>query len=410
MEIIKSTTWLLSGNIISSIFGVIFVIFAARFLGPSEWGIVAAVTGFIPILMSVTDLGVNAALFQYAASRWIKDEAAAFKAYRTAFLIRILTLGAAFAVLLGLAKYISLLIFGLDEILLTVFSGIGLIVISLFDFQVFALQSKQSWKVAAALTSLVNILRVFLLLFLWKQNLITVSSVLIAYIGSALFLFIISLFWLRGLPRFEFGSKKLAQSLASFSLWMAGNKMISTVSSRIDVLILISTLGSFETGIYAAANRLALGVPLVAGSFSTVLAARFASLKTASQARAFFLKSVGLSAIFAVGILVGVFLAPFIVSFLGNEYQRSLPVLRWLLLAIIPLAMSTPAVVALTYYLKKPKIITSMAVLQLIIVVLINYLFIPSLGIWAAVWAVGISQLSTTIITYFFAIRYLYRQ
>lgn len=406
---VKGTSWLLFGNVISALFGIIFVIFAARFLGPEGWGLVAAVTGLIPILISLTDLGVNASFFQYAAGRWTTNKEDAQKAYRTALAIRLLTLGVTFFFLIVLAKQISELAFGSKDFQLAIFAAIGLVGVSLSDFQVFAIQSKQSWKLASAFISAVNIIRVVCIFFLWQGNLITVQSVLISYVGSSFILFFISLFWLSGIPKLEGGWRDLTKSFASFSAWMAGNKIVSTISSRVDVLILIQLAGSFETGIYAAANRLAMGVPLVAGSFATVLAARFAAFNEIDQVRSFFKKSVALSSIFAGGIVAGIFLSPFIISFFGEEYQRSVQVLQWLLVAIIPLALSTPAVVVLIYYFKKPEIVTYMAVVQLVIVIFVNYVFIPSLGIWAPVWAVGISQFLTTTITYFYALKYLYK-
>lgn len=408
-KVARSTSTLLAGNVASSVFGIVFVIIAARTLGPDNWGIVAAVTGLIPILLSLTDLGVNAAFFQYAAGRWESQKREAEQAYKTVLLIRLLTLGAVSGFLVLFAKQASLIIFSVPDANLIIFAVLGLFAISLFDFQVFAIQSRQNWRVAAALIAAVNVVRVGLVFVLWKQNLITVPAVLLAYIGSSFILFVVSLVWLRGIPRFELGSRDLISSFASFSAWMGGNKIISTISSRIDVLILIQLAGSFETGIYAAANRLAMGVPLVAGSFATVLAARFAAFNQIDQARAFFKKSFALSVIFAMGIAIGIFAAPLIVSFFGEEYLRSTSVLQWLLVAIIPLALSTPPVTLLIYYFKKPHIITYMSVVQLVIVLFINFAFVPSIGIWAPVAAVGISQFLTTAVTYFFALKYLYK-
>src|SRR3990167_2913082 len=89
----KATGYIFSGNAVSSFFAVVFSILAARFLGPKDWGIVAAVTSFIPVLIALTDLGVGSALFKYATGKWgTREDYKAVRAFKIALSLRLASL------------------------------------------------------------------------------------------------------------------------------------------------------------------------------------------------------------------------------------------------------------------------------------------------------------------------------
>lgn len=408
----RATSYIFIGNATSSLLAVVFSVLAARFLGPANWGIVAAVTSFIPILVALTDLGVGSALFQYAASKWrTNDDSKAVAAFKTALSFRFISLLFVSLLIVFFARNLSNLIFKIDDPKLIFWALGGLISVSLFDFLILAIQSRREWKRAAVITGSVNLLRVAFLILVYLFGTVSVSSVLFVYILSGLVLILFPYFRLGIAPGLVEGWRKLVVEFARFSLWLTVNKMVGTVASRVDVIILLQFGGAYMAGVYSAANRLVLGVPLLAGSIATVLAARFASLQDKEQIRAFFIKSCLMSWFLALVILiVGILSAPYITLLFGNDYREATGVMQWLFVAIIPLLMSGPAVNVLIYHFKKTEVIAFMAVLQLIIVLVVNYLFIPQLGVFAPVLALGIAQFSTTFITYIFAVYYLYKK
>lgn len=404
----KDSSVVFLGNAVSSIFGIIFTVLAARFLGPAGWGIVAGVGNLIPIIVAFADFGLGATVFQYTAGKWgTKEEDKARRVYGTALAIRIITTAVVSIFLVLFASWFTKFIFGSQDQMLIFLTALGFLGVALLDFQIFSIESRQNWTVAAVFISLTNVFRVGLLLFLIWVGQANILNILVSFSVSALLVFLLSTIFLFNTPGLYSGWQEFIKKFSSFSLWMGGNKIVSVLGSRVDILIIIQLLGAYEAGIYGAANRLAMGVPLILGSFATVLAARFASSKEKHEVVNFFKKSIGLSFFIVVGLVVGVFLTPFIISLFGPEYVRSKEVLQWLFVAMVPFALSVPSVNILIYYFKKPSIITYLSFFQLVIMISISYLYIPSLGIFAPVLALGLSNTLVLIVTYAFSLKYL---
>lgn len=404
----KGTLMIFSGNALSSVLGIIFTILAARLLGPAGWGVVAGVGNLIPIIVAFADLGLGATVFQYTAGKWgTKEEDKARRVYGTALAIRIVTTAVVSIFLVLFASWFAKSIFGSQDQVLIFLTALGFLGVALLDFQIFSIEARQNWRLAAIFISLTNVFRVGFLLFLIWVGQANILSVLVSFSGSALLVFLLSTVFLFNAPKLHPGWQEFIKKFSSFSLWMGGNKIVSVLGSRVDILIIIQLLGAYEAGIYGAANRLAMGVPLILGSFATVLAARFASLKDKSEVISFFKKSFGLSLVIVIGLITGIIVTPLIITLFGPEYVRSKEVLQWLFVAMIPFALSVPSVNLLIYHFKKPRIITLLSILQLLITVFFIYLYIPILGIFAAVWGLGLSNVLTLVVTYYLSFRYL---
>lgn len=404
----KDSSIVFLGNAVSSILGIIFTVLAARFLGPAGWGIVAGVGNLIPIIVAFADFGLGATVFQYTAGKWgTKEEDKARRVYGTALAVRIFTVTVVSVFLILFSSWLAKFLFNSQDPVLIFLTTLGFLGVALLDFQTLSIEAKQNWVLAAVFISLTNVFRVGLLLFLIWVGQANILSVLVSFSGSALLVFLLSTIFLFNTPRLYSGWQEFIKKFSSFSLWMGGNKIVSVLGSRVDILIIIQLLGAYEAGIYGAANRLAMGVPLILGSFATVLAARFASVANKKELLSFFQKSIGLSGLIAAGLVLGVIVTPFITSFFGPEYARSKEILQLLFVSMIPFALSVPSVNILIYYFKKPGIITYLSIIQLVIIVFVNYLYLSTLGIFASVLAMGLANLLTMIVTYFFAFRYL---
>lgn len=404
----KGMMTILSGNFLSSAFGILFTILAARFLGPAGWGLVAGVGNLVPIIVALADLGLGAAVFQYTAGKWgTKEEDKARRVYGTALAIRVVTVTTVSIFIILFSSWLAKSLFNSQDPALIFLTALGFLGVALLDFQIFSIEARQKWALAAVFISLTNVLRVGFLLFLIWAGQANIFSVLVSFSGSSLIAFLASTLFLFNVPRLHAGWQEFLKKSSSFSAWMGGNKIVSVLASRIDILILIQLVGAHEAGIYGAANRLAMGVPLVLGSFATVLAARFASLKDKSEVINFFKKSFGLSLVIVIGLIAGIIVAPLIITLFGPEYVRSREVLQWLFVAMIPFALSVPSVNLLIYHFKKPRIITLLSILQLLMTVFFIYLYIPILGIFAAAWALGLSNILTLFVTYYLSFKYL---
>lgn len=400
---VKSTSVLFLGNAVSSFLAIVFSIIAARVLGPEKWGIVAAVASLTTILVAFGDLGLGATTLKFVSKKLRRSEREANNILRTLFTIRTLTAIVFGLILILLAKVLSPLIFRSQDPQLVIFTAVGLFGFLLLDFQIVTFEARQNWHLAAFFIALANIIRVILLLLLFALGSVGLFSVLLTFSVSPLVALSISHFWQRIGVGVIPGWRKVFRRIAPFSSWMAVNRIVASTNSRVDVLLLVQLAGAYEAGIYSAANRLAFGVPIILGSFATVLAPRFASLNKKHELASFYKKTIGLSILLVLGLILGIFIAPFIISLFGPEYERSKFVLQLLLVAFIPFALSTPAVNTLIYAFQKPKIITLLSIVHLPFILLLNLYLIPKIGIFAPVIVLGLVNTSMMIFSYIFA-------
>lgn len=407
---IKDTSVIFTGNAVSLAFGTVFTILAARFLGPENWGIVAAVIGFVGILVAFGDLGLSSGLFRFVSRlRSQGKKATARRMQNVIFSLRLVSGLILAAALVLFAPWVSRIVFKVDEPLLAIFGALGLFGSLLIDFQITSFQAKLRWHTAATFITLSNIIRVIFFLALALLSKLTIVSVVVAFFASPLLAFLLSLYWEK--PELKLGKRwqEVFREVAGFSSWMGINRVVGATTSRLNTLLLLQLATSFETGIFAAANQLANSIPIFIGSFATVIAPRFASYE-GENLKKFFTKAIFLSVIISVGIAFGILLARPVISLFGAQYEASIAVFRGLLLALIPFALATPAVNVLIYSFHKPKVIALLSLVQLPLVFLGNIYLIPRLGVLGPVWVIGAWNLSTLVVAYSFSWYYMTRK
>ncbi|TAL82005.1 MAG: hypothetical protein EPN88_00100 [Bacteroidetes bacterium] len=165
-----------------------------------------------------------------------------------------------------------------------------------------------------------------------------------------------------------------------------------------------------QAGIYSGAVRFTAAYPLFAGSFSTVLAPRIASITQLAELRHFLIK-----VILATGGLIGTIIVfimianPLMYVILGPKAEPIIPVLQILLVSMIFFVGSIPAVTLAVYYLKKPDILTLNSIIQVVIVIIGNYFFIPHFGrfgpAYSLILAYGTTFILTSIMSYWYLTR-----
>lgn len=397
-KLTRDTSIVLFGNLISSSLAVVFTILAARLLGPEEWGIVAAVGSLMTILVALGDLGMGAALFRFVSKRW--SEGARKQAQKTINIVwslRLVTVLVVVVILILFSGVFSKLFLNTDNQSLIMFTALGVLGALLIDFQIATSEARQEWKKAALFISLTNSLRV---LFVVVFSPTTLMSILFIFTGSSFAAYLISVFWQTTPIVFKTDWPTTVRELLPFSGFMGLNRIVSSINSRVDVILLIQILGAYEAGIYGAANRLAIGVPLILGSFATVLAPRFASFSGKKDLNDFFRRSFSIALLMTVGLVFGVFVAPFVVSLFGPEYQRSAFILQLLFIAFLPSTISVPAVNFVIYAMHKPQIITTLSLIELPIIIGFNLWFIPRIGVVAPVIALGIANIITMLVAF----------
>lgn len=406
-KITRDTSIVLLGNVLSSGFAVIFTILVARSLGPEGLGIVMAVGSLITILVAFVDLGISSGLFRFVSGKWTGgDIDEANRVIRVSFFIRLASAFMFAGVLVVLAKPLTQLLLASSDSRLVILTALGMVGALLIDFHISLIEAKREWKKAAIFISATNTLRVLLVLLFLFLNKLDFISVLLIFTVSP---------FIASLVAFAFEKTKIglvkdwrmiAREIMVFSGIMGANKIVSSINSRIDVILLVNLLGAYEAGIYAAANRLAIGVPIILGSFATVLAPQFGAAFQREDSLRFFKRAMSLSVFISIGLLFGIVIAPYVTSLFGPEFERSEKVLQLLFASFIPAALAVPAVNLVIYGLKKPQIITLLSLLQLPIILFVNFYFMPKIQVFAPVLALAIVNTTTMLVTFIVAIKY----
>lgn len=407
----KDTVVVMLGNASAAALAVLFTIFAARALGPEGWGIVAAVISFVTIVEAFGDFGLGSSLFRFISKEWSEGNREKTKNILNAvFLLRSLTALVLALVLILVSKPLTQAIFHSNDTMLVVLGALAVSAYLFLDFQIATFLSKQQWKTAAVFLTLGNVIR-----FLWVWWLTisgaTVFNVLLAFSLSPVIAFFISTLFQPvsiGWHKTDRNHKdweRLFKKVIPFSGWLGVNRIASATMARMDAIILLSVLGSHDAGIYGAARQLSIGVPIILGSIASVLAPRFATL-TGEALNAYFKKSIMLASLLSFGVLLGIFISPWIITFFGPKYKESLPVLQWLLVGFIPFVFATPAVNALIYSYKKPNIVALIALIQLPFVLGAYFYFTPYFGILGPAYINLAWHLTTMILSFVFVFRY----
>jgi O-antigen/teichoic acid export membrane protein len=196
-------------------------------------------------------------------------------------------------------------------------------------------------------------------------------------------------------------AKHIYTGLFKFSGWIAVNRIISSVSGKLDVQMLAAMAGATVTGLYSIPLRLSSIIVVFASSFSAVLAPRFASFGDKREEKRYLLKaSLALIPIVAGIIFVILFARPFIMILFGQKYLPSVPVFQALAGAMVPFIISVPAVAAIIYSMKKTIYIGLFSFYQIAAIFIINLILIPRYGPFAPTIAFAFVHLTLMVYTW----------
>lgn len=402
----KDTILIASGNAASAGVAIITTIIVARALGPENWGVVAAFLSLVTILVSFEDLGFGASLFRYVSKAFSQDKFKdAAEILRIVFSIRFVS-AVLFAVVLSLsAPFSSHLVFKINEPALIWFAALCIFSYSLLDFQIAALQSERKWKTSAFFIGLTNALRLLLVLLLPENLKNNILPILAVFAISPFLTLFLTFFFIRIKLEFHHLRSAKLKEMAKFAGWLGLNRILGVTAARADVLLLFYLTTAFNTGIFGAAKQLAIGIPIIIGSFATVIAPRFSSLEGPHLWR-YFRKTTTLAGLLSVLIVFGLFFVDPVINLFGGEYTTARTVLKWLVVSYVPVALSTPAVNLLIYALKKPNIIAAITFVQLPLSLAANFYLIPRYGIYGPVIVQNVLNLSTFVVVSFLIWRY----
>ncbi|WP_279143963.1 flippase [Photobacterium phosphoreum] len=400
-KIIKNSLWLLFDKLSRMLLGLIVTAWVARYLGPSEYGVLSYSLAYIAFFQAVSLLGINNIVVRDISIDKVRVE----KILGSAFYLRLVS---------GIFCWISAVIifvvingFDSKSVILVSILGLSLIfqsydIIDLW-FQSQS-QSKRTVRVKLLSYFFSNGLKVILILNN-ASIIFFVFVITVEYIFSAIGLIF-------AYKKYTCGKKwlfdyKYSRELIGESWPYIISGLSASIYMRIDQVMIKNILGIKELGIYAAALPLSISwnfIPVIlAMSFSPFIAKEKEKGSVAYE-RAIIMIFKLFYSLSLIICVITYFIAPYIVPLLyGEQYSGSVSVLQIHIFTNIFISLG----VAQSLWIineKKSSIILYQTLSGAIFSIILNYYFVLKFGLVGAAFVAVFSQLlSTVIMNLFFA-------
>ena len=378
----KNTFWLTVSNVGGRLLRAVIIIYSARVLGASDWGIFSYAVSLVAFITVFTDIGISPMLVRETAKSR-EDPKTRTQIISTSFLIR--------AALLAVG--ILVVIFGAPHF--TTIAGVRVILpivtfILIFDtfrdfgFSIVRAMEKMEWEAVLFLfTNLAIVVFGFVFLYLSKTvTALTYSYALGTGIGTAATIFALRKDFKGVFSNFSFPfAKYLISSAWPFAIAaILGVLMINT-----DILIIGWLRSAEDVGLNSAAQRIVQLLYLLPAILSTSLLpsfARLAAKKDNEKLRGALEKILGALFLAAIPMVVGgVVLGKEIMNLLfGAGYAGGTPSFQILLVTIL---IDFPAGVLSTmiFAYNRQKNITIYSAIGGVSNALLDLALIPTFGI-----------------------------
>lgn len=386
--ILSSATWkqsqiTLIGTLINGVLGALFYVLMARYLGPSDFGLLIISITTLTLIADIADLGTNTGLIRFVSSHLNSDKDKAFRFLKLGLEIKFVI----WLAILGGGFYLSPLIasiFKKAELLLPlrlVMVGTGGAL--LFTFATSSLQSFQKyflWSFVNIASNLLRLVSVFLLLFSQQLNLI---SGLISYISLPFLGFSVSLLFLptKQILRVK-DEVSVAGQFFKFNRWVALFTIIAAVSSRLDTFLNARLLNSEEVGIYGAASQLTQFIPQLVGALGVVVAPKFASFQNEAEMLIYFKKLQMMVLGLSLAIILAIPLSFYVIPFLyGASYYKAIAPFTILLSSMVIFLLSVPVHNSIIFFFGRSDIFVWVSIIHLLIIGLVGVFMISNYGV-----------------------------
>jgi O-antigen/teichoic acid export membrane protein len=404
----KDAYTLFIGNLSAAFLGFLFTVIIARTLSVNDFGVFSAASNLFIILVSLTDLGLSSGVVNFVSSFLAQgDEKKANEYAKGAFNVKFVITTLLSILVITFAGFVS------KNWLATMDKNVAFWVATLaflgmfWSFLPYILQAKKLFLKSVLIDVAISLPKAIIPFLFIKFGVLTLNRTFFAYAISLLIAGVVG-FAFTGIKFLSARPKKeIYVNLAKFSGWLGLNRIISSISGKLDVQMLAAMVGAVATGIYSIPSRLASFISVLASSYSSVLAPRFSEFGDKEKEKKYLIKSC----LPLVPIIVGLFLwiviaNPFITILFGSKYSESVPVFQALTLAMIPFMFSVPSVTAIIYGMKKTKYIGYFSFFQIAAIFLINLILIPKYGVFGPTLAFGVVNTFLAIYSWIIVVRY----
>ncbi|MCC6711448.1 MAG: oligosaccharide flippase family protein, partial [Candidatus Pacebacteria bacterium] len=354
-------------------------------LGPEKYGEFSVGFAIVLILTRIVDFGLNTAIVKFAG----EDNQRSDKNFIYSYTLKLKLFITVLLFLIGLVSYQTIAQFlGLREPLIILLSFTFGLATGYYEYLISILQSLHLFGRAVfvnAVQAIVKLIVAIALLWLGTHNLLPPYFwyIFAPFIPFTLFKFLLPK-WLK--LNFSLKNKPLTKKIQKLATHASIGLIAAGIIENIDILFVQKYLNTYETGLYGGVSRVALFFAIVAYSLGNVLNARVARYKSQEHLAKYLKKALVLALLIILSFIFFVPLAkPVILLTIGAEYLQAQNILL-ILTAASFFALAAIPFIALFYALEADWYFSVSGILQLLIVLVGNFIYVPSMGLEAAAW------------------------
>lgn len=404
----KDTYILFSGNVLSAFLGFLFTLILARALTVANFGIFSATLNLVIILYSLADIGISTGSVNFVSEYLAKGEPKKADEYtKASFIIRLVVVLMISLVVAIFAPFISTSLLATRDPKIAIWAAVLPIFIFPDLFFPFILQAKKKFFLSTAIDNAFYLARLVFAFAFYLIGGLTMSVAFWAFgagfvVEGILILIYVKVGFLKSKP-----TKGEYKNLLKFSGWIGVNRIVSSISGRLDVQMLAAIAGAVATGLYSIPSRLASFIVVLSGSFSSVLAPRMAGFGNKDQEKSYLVKSTLAVLPVVVGIFFWIIIArPFMLILFGAKYSEAVPVFQALAAAQIPFLFTVPAVTAIIYSMKKTIYIGTFSFFQVAAIFLLNLILIPKYGPYGPTITFAVTNLILAVYVWIIVVKH----
>lgn len=375
------------GTIINGALGALFYVALARFLGPSDFGLLTIAITTMVLISDIADIGTNTGLVRFVSSNLARSENKAYKILKLSLEIKLIAWVISFLIIYLLAPFLAVEIFHKEQLILPLrLTAFGVGGALFFTFATSSLQAYQKYFLWSTINILINSLRLVLILILGYSLVLNVENSLFIYMLLPFFGFFVTLFILPTRKILQSKSEfSLSKELFKYNIPVAIFTMIAAFSARLDTYLNAALLSIREVGIYGAANQMVQIMPQLVSALGLVAAPKFASFQNNVQMLIYFKKfQIFVTGLCFLGILSIPVLTYLIPILFGPEYKDAVRPFIFLFLGMLIFLFSIPVHHSVIFYFGRPDVFIWVSIGHLLIIGGLGYLLISSFGIIGA--------------------------
>lgn len=387
----------LIGSTFAAGISAISLIIYSRILGPEKFGEFSVGFALVMILTRLNDVGLNTAIIKFGSENQDYKE----KNFVYSYSLKIKLLISAIIAVTGVvfSKQITEVFNFHDQTIIIAAMTIGLATVY-YEQLLNVLQSLQKFNQAITINVIQAVTKLFgagaLILFSITSSLFVFTW----YVGATL---IPVLFWKlftgsKVKIDFAIQNTKLKNKIHTLAKHSAVGLIAAGIIENIDVLYLQKYLSTYEVGLYSGVSRISLVFALAAYSLGNVLYPRVAQYKNKEDIQAFIKKAFLIVLAAVAGFILFIPFGKFaILLTVGEQYLSGISVL-YLLTAASFIAIAVIPFIALFFSFNANWYFSVSGILQLIVVIVGNTVFVPIYGLEAAAW----TRVATRLTLFFF--------